>query len=118
MLLKVLQVQPGGKRIEKQLILNAIRNNDFNRVEQTYFSLLQEKSTYSDRKRTIDSLRYIDNNFDEISFDDDNLCSAEGHVSHVLSARMSSRPMGWRSPELHESPTYERLCTMAATLQV
>ena len=22
-------------------------------------------------------------------------CSAEGHVSHVLSARMSSRPLGW-----------------------
>ena len=22
-------------------------------------------------------------------------CSAEGHVSHLLSARMSSRPMGW-----------------------
>nr|WP_294575870.1 UPF0236 family protein [uncultured Anaerostipes sp.] len=22
-------------------------------------------------------------------------CNAEGHVSHVLSARMSSRPMGW-----------------------
>ncbi len=22
-------------------------------------------------------------------------CSAEGHVSHVLSARLSSRPMGW-----------------------
>lgn len=22
-------------------------------------------------------------------------CSAEGHVSHVLSDRMSSRPMGW-----------------------
>lgn len=22
-------------------------------------------------------------------------CSAEGHVSHVLSSRMSSRPMGW-----------------------
>ena len=22
-------------------------------------------------------------------------CSAEGHVSHILSARMSSRPMGW-----------------------
>ena len=22
-------------------------------------------------------------------------CSAEGHVSHVLSNRMSSRPMGW-----------------------
>lgn len=22
-------------------------------------------------------------------------CSAEGHVSHVLSSKMSSRPMGW-----------------------
>lgn len=22
-------------------------------------------------------------------------CSAEGHVSHILSARMSSRPLGW-----------------------
>ncbi|NLM63595.1 MAG: ISLre2 family transposase, partial [Mollicutes bacterium] len=22
-------------------------------------------------------------------------CSAEGHVSHVLSERMSSRPLGW-----------------------
>ena len=22
-------------------------------------------------------------------------CSAEGHVSHVLSSRMSSRPLGW-----------------------
>ena len=22
-------------------------------------------------------------------------CSAEGHISHVLSARESSRPMGW-----------------------
>ena len=22
-------------------------------------------------------------------------CSAEGHVSHILSSRMSSRPMGW-----------------------
>ncbi len=23
-------------------------------------------------------------------------CSAEGHVSHVLASRMTSRPMGWR----------------------
>lgn len=22
-------------------------------------------------------------------------CSAEGHISHVLSSRLSSRPMGW-----------------------
>jgi hypothetical protein len=27
-------------------------------------------------------------------------CSAEGHVSHVLSARLSSRPLGWAEPNL------------------
>ncbi len=42
---------------------------------------------------------YLINNWDAIqrSFHDKNVlgCSAEGHVSNVLSDRMSSRPMGW-----------------------
>ena len=28
-------------------------------------------------------------------------CSAEGHVSHVYSDRMSSRPMGWKSENIN-----------------
>ena len=36
---------------------------------------------------------YISGNLDYISRE--NCCSAEGHISHVLSARMSSRPMAW-----------------------
>lgn len=36
---------------------------------------------------------YITSNIEFIS--DTSRCSAESHVSHVLSARMSSRPMGW-----------------------
>jgi len=43
---------------------------------------------------------YIHNNWSRITVlqkyaKDLHGCSAEGHVSHVLSARMSSRPMGW-----------------------
>jgi hypothetical protein len=43
---------------------------------------------------------YIINNWDPAKVrlqnrDKLNGCSAEGHVSHVLSSRMSSRPMGW-----------------------
>ena len=42
---------------------------------------------------------YVLNNWDsaERRMQDKNVygCSAEGHVSHVYSARMSSRPMGW-----------------------
>ena len=42
---------------------------------------------------------YVLNNWDSavLRMQDKNVygCSAEGHVSHVYSARMSSRPMGW-----------------------
>lgn len=39
-------------------------------------------------------LEYLLNNFDYIDFKNSR-CSAEGHVSHILSSRMSSRPMAW-----------------------
>ena len=41
--------------------------------------------------------RYILNNWDGIEnlFEQEYRCSAEGHVSHILSSRLSSRPMGW-----------------------
>ena len=50
------------------------------------------------RKRIIDTARYIQNNWDGIVAQVQNPhvgCSAEGHVSHILAARMSSRPMAW-----------------------
>lgn len=41
--------------------------------------------------------RYILNNWDGIEnlFGEEYRCSAEGHISHILSSRLSSRPMGW-----------------------
>jgi len=48
---------------------------------------------------TEDVAVYFENNWDALqkAFHDKNVygCSAEGHVSNVLSDRMSSRPMGW-----------------------
>lgn len=41
------------------------------------------------------NLIYLLNNYSEIDFSEQVACSAEGHISHVLSKRMSSRPMGW-----------------------
>ncbi|MCM1194902.1 MAG: UPF0236 family protein, partial [Firmicutes bacterium] len=41
------------------------------------------------------NLIYLFNNYSEIDFSEEVVCSAEGHVSHVFSKRMSSRPMGW-----------------------
>lgn len=49
-------------------------------------------------KRIRDTIKYIENNWDGIEQSVKNpevRCSAEGHVSHILSARLSSRPMAW-----------------------
>lgn len=50
------------------------------------------------QKRITDTIKYIDNNWDGIEASVKNPqvgCSAEGHVSHILAARLSSRPMVW-----------------------
>ena len=50
------------------------------------------------QKRILETARYIRNNWEGIEAQVKHPkvgCSAEGHVSHVLSARMSSRPMAW-----------------------
>jgi hypothetical protein len=62
--------------------------------------LLGYAETVPERKRIIDGRDYILNNWSPAkarlhSRDKICGCSAEGHVSHVLSGRMSSRPMGW-----------------------
>ena len=85
----------GGNFNIKNEILQAVKEKDFAAIENIYYNLMRTQTKRAERKRTLESLRYIDNNFEEISLSVDNLCSAEGHVSHVLSSRMSSRPMGW-----------------------
>lgn len=58
---------------------------------------------------------YLINNWDAIqrSFHDEHAagCSAEGHVSHVLSDRMSSRPMGW------SETGSDRMCRLRSYVQ-
>ncbi len=61
--------------------------------------LTRIKNRYEGEKAVEECRIYFENNWDSIqlAFHDKKVlgCSAEGHVSHVLSERMSSRPMGW-----------------------
>lgn len=62
--------------------------------------LLTRIENVSGNEKAVDETRkYLVNNWEAIqrAFRDKHAlgCSAEGHVSHVLSERMSSRPMGW-----------------------
>ena len=58
------------------------------------------ETTESGRRRVLEAGEYFLSNWTAAKIRLTNRdivkgCSAEGHVSHVLSARMSSRPMGW-----------------------
>jgi len=61
--------------------------------------LTRIKNRYGGENAIEDCRSYFENNWDSIqsAFHDKKVlgCSAEGHVSHVLSERMSSKPMGW-----------------------
>ena len=62
--------------------------------------LLKAAGEESRRQTIINVYKYLNNNWHGIKASKEHReyivgCSAEGHVSHVLSARLSSRPMGW-----------------------
>lgn len=84
----------------KEFIYGAINERDFDGVmrllQKCYASTDQEYK----KKEVTECARYIKNNRLGIMvrIDDGGAvwgCSTEGHISHVLSARESSRPMGW-----------------------
>lgn len=70
---------------------------EFNRV---YRELKGYADTESKKKTIEEGRKYLLNNWDGIVIynqdgSDIKGCSAEGHVSHIYSSRMSSRPLGW-----------------------
>lgn len=89
-----------NQQAAKEFIYGAINERDFDGVmrllQKCYASTDQEYK----KKEVTECTRYIKNNWLGIMvrIDDGGAvwgCSAEGHISHVLSARESSRPMGW-----------------------
>ena len=84
----------GDRRLRNQII-NSIKLGDSKSVQSLYMQRWGGIGTARARNRLYDSLQYIENNFDSIDLTAESNCSAEGHVSHVLSARLSSRPMAW-----------------------
>ena len=85
-----------GNRRFRNNVLKAIGCGNFDNVEQLYNEHYNTKETEVQKKRIVEGLAYLENNFDEIDLSSSGIgCAAEGHISHVLSSRLSSRPMGW-----------------------
>lgn len=90
----VTDVTAGQKMLRNQII-NSLKTGDGKSLHTLYSNRIKAVSKVRMRNRLSDSLQYLENNFDYIDLTSDNKCSAEGHISHVLSERLSSRPMAW-----------------------
>lgn len=81
-----------------EVIWNYIDNLDKKSVKETLELIIEQTEKDTKKESVKKSKQYILNNWDGIErrYDKDYIgCSAEGHVSHILSSRLSSRPLGW-----------------------
>lgn len=84
----------------KEEIYKIIHKRDRDAYDRFIGKLYATSKNSTTEKNIIDGDVYFRNNFDSICLrfsKDEHIvgCSAEGHISHVLASRMSSRPMGW-----------------------
>lgn len=81
----------------------AVNGFELDTVKKILTEARKAAETDNERKRVSKCRRYLVGNWDGILAWKKEApyvigCSAEGHVSHVLSARLSSRPMAWGEP--------------------
>jgi hypothetical protein len=89
-----------GQEETKDAIFDCLSYEDQKGIRKIYRKLSEKAETEWKRIKLEKSRNYLLNNWKAImiyhSSGKEILgCSAEGHVSHVYSSRMSSRPMGW-----------------------
>ena len=87
-------------RTIRQELEEAINHADKNKVKETFEKIIELTSNDSKLETIKGAKRYILNNWDGIKIKKDKGaeivgCSAEGHISHVYSDRLSTRPGGW-----------------------
>lgn len=78
----------------------AVKSFDLNATKSVLRKARKAAETEKEKQRVAQCRRYLIGNWDGIYAWQEEAphaigCSAEGHVSHVLSARLSSRPMAW-----------------------
>lgn len=88
----------GNQPERRREVYSAIENSDQNHFRKITSELLAKAVSDGERKRIKDFKRYVLNNWQAITIYKEESCpgsGTEGHISHVLSSRLSSRPMGW-----------------------
>lgn len=81
-----------------EMIWKYIDNLDKKSVKETLDLIIEQTEKETKKESIKKSKQYILSNWAGIErrYDEDYIgCSAEGHISHILSSRLSSRPLGW-----------------------
>jgi len=84
-------------------LYSAVLNDDKKTFRQIGKQLTKNATGEAETKRIKDCLKYLRNNWSAITIYRQEACGGsctEGHISHVLSSRLSSRPMGWSNKGL------------------
>lgn len=84
----------------REILCNTIKNGTKEDFREGIDTLVEYEDTLAGKNRIREAGEYFLSNWSAAKVRLTNRtivkgCSAEGHVSHILSARMSSRPMGW-----------------------
>ncbi len=78
---------------------DSLKEADKDMLKKVFDKIIEKTESETKRNAIKDAKRYILNNWSGIEIKVGNHeivgCSAEGHISHILSDRLSSRPMGW-----------------------
>jgi len=93
----------GRQKERRRDIYSALWEGDKKRFKEIVKQLYRNAESDNERKRIRDFRKYILNHWEAIVIYSKEACSGsctEGHISHVLSSRLSSRPMGWSRPGL------------------
>ncbi|MHB8156094.1 MAG: ISLre2 family transposase [Desulfocucumaceae bacterium] len=88
----------GGQPEQRNALRQALRDAERDKLKKIVRDMSRKAKNENELKRIKDFQQYVNNNWTGIEIQKKEECggsSAEAHVSHVLSARMSSRPMAW-----------------------
>ncbi|NLM19106.1 MAG: ISLre2 family transposase [Clostridiaceae bacterium] len=96
---KYVRKAASGDDIQMRRLLDALRVGDKTATAKELKACYEKAEDEGHRERVLEVKKYLYDNWKSIEnatkYPDIIGCSAEGHVSHVLSERLSSRPMGW-----------------------
>ena len=87
-------------------IWESINNRNLKELDKIFKDLIDSTENENKIQQIKDSRKYIKSNWEGIvnyyKKSGAINCSAEGHISHILSDRLSSRPLGWSVQGVHQ----------------